>query len=93
MKHHSYTGASPYLNIKQMMNGLNQTINVSGGGGGNNTTLHAQNYQKFIENTAGLDRGTSNITNEEIAALYSNVLATQSIISNKRSGAGALNAT
>lgn len=45
-------------------------------------------YQKFIEQSAALDRGTSNITAEEIAALYSNVLATQSIMSGKRSALG-----
>ena len=36
----------------------------------------AGHYSKFVEQSAGLDRGTSNITAEEIAALYSNVLAT-----------------
>jgi len=87
MKHHSYTGGSalgggpsPYLNFQTIMN--NTTTNNNANNNANN------NYQKFIEHTAaGLDRGTSNITAEEIAALYSNVLATQTIINGKRNNA------
>ena len=82
MKHHSYTGGSalgvpsPYLNFQTLMN--NTTTN-------NHT---AAGYQKFMDQTtaaSGIDRGaTSNITAEEIATLYSNVLATQTIIHGKR---------
>jgi hypothetical protein len=52
-------------------NNLN-TINV----GGNIGAATSGAYHKFIDHAQGLDRGTSNITPEEIAALYSNVLAT-----------------
>lgn len=90
MKHHSYTGGSalgggtsPYLNFQTIMN--NTTTNNNATTTNNNVN---NNYQKFIEHTAtGLDRGTSNITAEEIAALYSNVLATQTIINGKRNNA------
>ena len=68
IKHHSYSGVSggintSYMNFQQMMAAANN--NPTPGG-----------YQKFVDQTTGLDRGKSNITAEEIAALYSNVLAT-----------------
>ena len=82
MKNHSYSGVgsmglnTSYLNYQQMMAAAAAQNQTPSG------------YQKFIDATAGIDRNTSNITAEEIAALYSNVLATQSIMSGKRSALG-----
>ena len=72
-KHHSYTGPGNYLNIQQVMN----TVNAA------NVT---HNYQKYLD--PGANGSGTNITAEEIAALYSNVLATQTIINGKRQGGG-----
>ncbi len=44
------------------------------------------NYHKYLDSTSG--GSTSNITAEEIAALYSNVLATHSIMAGKRQVGG-----
>lgn len=44
------------------------------------------NYQKYLDPAA--NPSGANITAEEIAALYSNVLATQTIINGKRQGGG-----
>ena len=73
MKHHSYTGPPKYLNIHSVMQKVN-AAHVNNG-----------NYQKYVDTAGG---STVNITAEEIAALYSNVLATQTIMSGKRSGGG-----